>query len=479
MPVNTPREEYDKTAERWRRMRDTYAGRDAIIRAGTLYTPTLPAASPDAQHAYLHRGNWFGAVRRTVSGLSGGIFQKTPRFDVPQRVQPWLDDVTLTNIPMDAFALAATEEVMLMARYGILVEMADSPYLEKRPYFVNYTAENIVNWESQSLDGDEILTLVVLQEQHRVVDDADAFRYKTLEQYRELRLHQEGGTLRYTQQVWRRPEEGGDLEKVGAELTPLRRGAPLPFIPFVFLGPAFTTPEIKDPPLLDLANISLAHWRNSVDHEAGLHLVSLPTPYVAGMRGASEDVAALQIGPSTVWILEKDGRAGMVEFSGAGMGALETALLAKQHQMAMLGAKLLEEQPTVAQETATAVLARHAGEHATLRTMAQAMEQGLRAALQTMAWWDGLDARPIDVPVKVELNKDFLQVKAQPQEVQTALAMLQAGEISYKTFWHILTEGGWARYGVTDAEEKDEISREPEQLPPPTEEVIRVEEEDE
>ena len=478
MPVNTPREEYDKTAERWRRMRDTYAGRDAIIKGGTLYTPTLPAATPDAQHAYVSRGNFYNAVRRTVSGLTGGIFQKTPRFDVPRRVQPWLADVTLTNIPMDAFALAATEEVMLMARYGILVEMADSPYLEKRPYFVNYTAENIVNWESRSLDGDEILTLVVLQERHRIVDEADPFRYTTLEQYRELRLHQDGGTLRYTQQVWRSPVDGGVPEKVGAEITPLRRGKPLSFIPFTFLGPTFTTPEIKDPPLLDLANISLAHWRNSVDHEAGLHLVSLPTPYVAGMRGASEDVASLQIGPSTVWILEKDGKAGMVEFSGAGMGALETALESKQHMMASLGAKLLEEKPTLAAETATAVLARHAGEHATLRTMAQAMEQGLRSALQTMAWWDGLESRPLDVPVKVELNKDFLQVKAQPQEIQTALQMLQAGEISYKTFWHILTEGGWARYGVTDVEEKDEISREPEQLPPPTEEVIEVEDEE-
>lgn len=475
MPVNTPRDDYEKTKVIWRRMRDTYGGRDQIIDAGERYTPRLPAATPDAQQAYLHRGNFYNAVRRTVSGLTGGIFQKTPRFDVPRRVVPWLDDVTLTNIPMEAFALSATEEVMLMARYGILVEMADSPYLEKRPYFVSYTTENIVNWDTRTLNGDEILTLVVLHERPRVVDEADPFRYKTLDQYRELRLQQEGDTLRYTQQIWRTPDDGGELEKVGEEVTPLRRGQPLPFIPFTFLGPAYITTEIKDPPLLDLANISLAHWRNSCDHEQGLHLVALPTPYVSGMKGAAEDVAVLQIGPSTVWILEKDGQAGMVEFTGAGMGALEKALLAKQHQMATLGAKLLEEQPTVAQETATAVLARHAGEHATLRTMAQAMEQGLGSVLQIMAWWDGLEATPLTVPVRVELNKDFLQVKAQPQEIQTALATLQAGEISYKTFWNILTEGGWARYGITDVEEKKEISREPEQLPPPTEEVIKVE----
>jgi hypothetical protein len=194
------------------------------------------------------------------------------------------------------------------------------------------------------------------------------------------------------------------------------------------------------------------------------------------MKGAGEDSDVLHIGPSTIWILDKDGRAGMVEFSGAGMGALEKALLAKQHQMATLGAKLLEEQPTVAQETATAVLARHAGEHATLRTLAQAMEQGLRTILQTMAWWDGLESQPRDVAVKVELNKDFLQIKSSPQEIQTALATLQAGEISYETFWHILTEGGWARYGITAEEEKREISREPEQVPPPAEEVITVDE---
>ena len=53
MPVNTPREEYTSFAPIWQRMRDTYAGRDAIIKAGDLYTPTLPAATPTAQEAYL------------------------------------------------------------------------------------------------------------------------------------------------------------------------------------------------------------------------------------------------------------------------------------------------------------------------------------------------------------------------------------------------------------------------------------------
>ena len=58
MPVNTPRDEYTEYTPIWKRLRDTFGGRDKIIEAGDLYTPRLPAATPEAQRAYLHRGNY-------------------------------------------------------------------------------------------------------------------------------------------------------------------------------------------------------------------------------------------------------------------------------------------------------------------------------------------------------------------------------------------------------------------------------------
>lgn len=475
MPVQDPRKEYEDNTVVWKRMRDVNSGRDAVIKGGEIYTPRLPAATPTGQFSYLKRGNFYNALRRTVTGLVGGIFQKAPRFDVPTRVIPWLDDVTLTHIPMTAFALETTTEVLLMGRMGVLVELAnETPYGERRPYFVSYTAENIINWQTTSVGGDDVLSLVVLRESPTQLDERDPFKVDIVEQYRVLALI-DG---MYTQQLYRRAAESGDFEPYGDLITPLRRGEPLNFIPFEFLAPSYASVEVKEPPLVDLANICLAHWRNSCDHEQGLHLVALPTPYVSGMKGGSDD-SVLQIGPSTIWMLSENGKAGMVEFSGAGMSALETALEAKQTQMATLGAKLLEEQPTLAAETATAVLARHAGEHATLRTIAEAMEDNLGRLLRIMGWWEGLEARPSDVSASVTLNQDFLQVKAQPQEIQTALMTLQAGEISYATFWNILTEGGWARPNVSAEEERQEISREPEQAPPPAEEVIKVEREDE
>lgn len=468
MPVNTPRSDYSAHTTVWKRLRDCFGGRDKIIAAGTLYTPALPGADLLGNDTYLTRGNWFGALRRTVIGLVGGIFQKDPIFDVPTRMAPWMKDVTLTGIPMETFTLVGTEEVLLMARYGVLVDMAEEEG-EHRPYVIGFRTENIINWGTTSHHGDDILTLLVLREAVRVPTLDDPFVFEARDQFRECRLVLPDPEIPdakpiYVQQLWRQEDDSKEWVRYGPEKVALRRGEPLAFIPFIFLGPTQSSAALSEPPLLDLADINLAHWRNSCDHEQGLHIVAAPTPFVAGMKIGDGDASQVNIGPSTVWILDKDGKAGMVEFTGAGLKALVEAMDVKQKQMAVVGAKLLEEQPTTA-DTATALLTRHAGEHATLRTISGAVEQGFSRVLQLMGWWTGLEERPVDVPVTVNFNKAFVSVKAKPEEIKVALLALQGDEISFATFWEIMVEGGWAREGITAEEERLEISRQAELIP--------------
>jgi len=478
MPVNTPRPDYLNYAPIWKRLRDCFGGRDKIIGAGTLYTPALPGADSTGNEAYLTRGNWFGALRRTVVGLTGGIFQKDPIFNVPKNMEKWLKDVTLTGTPMTTFSLRSTEEVLLMARYGVLVDMAEE-YGENRPYVIGFRTENIVNWNTTQLSGDQVLTLLVLRESIRIPIANDPFSFEAQDQFRECRLvlpdpdTPEGKPV-YVQQLWRQEDQSKEWMRHGPERIAMRRGEPLSFIPFVFLGTTQSSPQLSEPPLLDLADINLAHWRNSCDHEQGLHIVAAPTPFVSGMKRGDGDTSQVSIGPSTVWMLDKDGKAGMVEFTGAGLKALVEAMDVKQKQMAVVGAKLLEEQPTTA-DTATALLTRHAGEHATLRTIASAMEQGFSLVLQIMGWWTGLEERPMDVPATIALNKAFITVKAKPEEIKVALLALQGDEISFATFWEIMVEGGWAREGITAEEERQEISRQEALLPLAEEETVEFE----
>ena len=115
--------------------------------------------------------------------------------------------------------------------------------------------------------------------------------------------------------------------------------------------------------------------------------------------------------------------------------------------MATLGARLLEEAPRVG-ETATAVTMRHAGEHATLRTIAQTVEAGLSQSLRWFAWWVGTEKTPADVGASIELNKDFLNVRMSAEDMKALMLMWQTDGISFETLHYNLTQGEAMRPGV-------------------------------
>lgn len=461
MAVNVERQDYKNFKERWLRLRDCYEGRDAVLKAGNTYVPDLPGADATGNMAYRKRGNFFNAVKRTVQGMVGAIFQEPPKATFPEAWKEVLDDITLTNIPFEMFAADTGREVLLMGRYGVLIDMpnfladdkpgpTDGP---KRPYVLGYRTEDIINWRTTNIGGDDQLTMIVLKE--CVVEQGkDEFESTEVEQFRVVRLV---GNVCTTQLYREDPNHKGTyLEYQGVKIA-MRRGVALDFVPFIFIGATHATPELVVPPLLDLADVNLGHWRNSVDHEWGLHLVSLPTPWVAGAKGATTGTGPMKIGPSVVWELEVQGSAGMLEFAGTGLGALVTAMDEKKKQMASLGARLLEDQPAVG-ETASAVRMRHAGEYASLKQVAQSVERGFSLVLQVIAWWVGTEAKPVDTKVNVELNKDYLDIKASAQEVQVALTALQAGEMSFETWYNFLATGEWVRQDVDVTQEQKDIA---------------------
>lgn len=447
MPVNTPLDSYTAMQAAWQLMRDVNEGRAAVLKTGKIYVPDLPGATPKENDAYRMRGSFYNALSRTVFSMTGMLFQKDIKIKFPAPLLSYLSDVTMTNVTAEMFAFTAALETTLIGRYGILVDFDNE---DKRPNLSGYVAESIISWRT---DDDGVLTRVVLYESYAAEDPEDPFLQKQGQQYRVLLL--ENGM--YSQQLYRKQGDSADFTVFEEQIIPTRRGVPLPFIPFVFLGPLHVTSDIVRPPLLDLADVNLAHWRNSVDYEYGLHLLALPTPWVAGMKSKSGNgEEALSIGPAVVWELEVQGSAGMLEFTGTGLKTVSDAMEEKKVQMATLGARLMDSQKSK-QQTATEVQLQHSGDTVTLHTMSIAMGQGLTIALQLMAWWTGTQALPTDTEVSVELTKDFLNVRATAQEVQTALLAVQAGEISFATFWNLLQQGGWARDGVTADEEREQI----------------------
>jgi len=455
MPVDSTRTDYDEMRVKWSRLRDCFGGRDAILKAGVRYCPSLPAKDVAENQAYRERGNFYNAVKRTTEGMTGAIYQEPAEVEFPEAIKTYLDDITLTNIPFEMFSQAVGKEIMLVGRYGILTDMPPEPVTDGRPYCVGYCAEDIINWRTTRIGGDDMLYHLVLRERKETPDPKDPFVCLTVTQYRVLRLEAGIATVELYQE---QEKTGGDREWISLGRTTLvRRGIALNFIPFVFICPSNVTPDLETPPLIDLADVNLGHWRNSVDYEYGLHLVALPTPWVAGAKNSSTE--PLPIGPSKVWELDQGGHAGMLEFTGQGLASISTAMSEKKKQMATLGARLLEDSATV-QETASAVRMRHAGDVANLRTIAGSIELGLSMVLQTVAWWTGTEDKPADTEASVELNKEYLNIKASSQDIQAALQSLQEHKISYATWYNILKTGGWTREGISPEDELKSIEAE-------------------
>jgi hypothetical protein len=124
---------------------------------------------------------------------------------------------------------------------------------------------------------------------------------------------------------------------------------------------------------------------------------------------------------------------------------------------------MLEQQPK-ANETATTVMLRQSGEHATLATVSKAVSAALSRALGWHAWWVGsYEPNASSDEPAVALNTDFMDMTLTAQEVQALMAMWQGGGISYETFYYNLQRGEWARPNITVEDEKDAIAAEEDQ----------------
>ena len=463
--IEVTHEGYNQFVADWLDCQSVLDGGRAIKAGAERFLPKPEGMSKSAYESYVKRALFYGATGRTVEALTGAVFRREPTVEIQKSFKDELEDVTLSGVSFQAIAQDIFSRVLGVGRHGVLIDWSDT---NARPYWTRYDATSITNWQTQRIGGKQVLTQVILHETATAPSD-DPFRPSQTEQYRQLKLDTlviagtdtspAVVTYEYHNVVWQpevtKDESGRErIEwKVVSDTVPMRRGESIPFIPFTFFGPGGIDPMPLRPPLIDLIEVNLAHYRVSADHKHALFLTAQPTPWVTGAKdGESED---LKIGSSIAWVFENENaKVGMLEFTGAGVEAMQADLKDMQGQMSVLGARLLEVPPTTP-ETASAVRMRHAGDDAVLQKIAMSCGSGLTQVLRQHAWWSGTGE--YDVTINVALSREFFAVRMGPQELQALLLAVQAGQMSYSTFYRQLQLGGIARPGVSEEDEKHAI----------------------
>lgn len=446
MPVNALHPEYDKMQKKWKRAIAVCKGQDAVHEGGSEYLPRLSEQTDDEYAAYKKRTPFYNASWRTVVGLQGMLFRKPPKVKVPEGMKDMLKDVTLTGVPLHIFVLQLVEECLKLGRVGVFVDYPVAPDNATRadviagnfrPSMKMYKALSIINWKTKLIKNKVVLSMVVLKEVEEVAIDEFATRME--EQFRVLDLVEVDGKHIFRVRLFRIDANQGELP-VGNPVFPKLKGKNMESIPFQFIGVDDVSWKVDEPPLIDLFDMNLSHYRTTADYEHGCHFTGLPTAVISGyVPEANEDGTKEKfcIGSMTAWVFPRpDAKASYLEFTGQGLGALRENLERKEGYMAILGARMLEVDVKGGVESANTAALHRGGEQSTLSSVAQATSMGVTLAMEIFR-----DYADVTGEIAFELNRDFFPVPMDALTITAIIAGWQNGAYSYDTMFENLQKG--------------------------------------
>ena len=432
--------EFKKYDELWTRCRDCFKGEDAIKAKGPTYLPYLTEQATEEYNSYKDRAVFLNTFHRTITGLVGGAMRKRPLINVPSGMEPLLEDIDLMGTNIEDFIKQTLIELFITGR---VISVCDR-FEDGRPYLTRYLAENFVNWSYAGM----IEKYAVFCEEVEL--DPSSFTHETVEQYRAYVMEEEGVFVYTMREAI--DEETNEPTLITTNVVPLTlRGETLKRLPITVINTTECGFKVEEPPLLDLANVCLSHYRSSADLEHGRHFTALPQAYITGVD-PDEYMNGVHVGGSRAWLIPNEqAKVGFLEFSGQGLGSLEKAIDQKERMMAILGARLLEGPKGV--EAAETARIRQNTETSILGSLVRSLGRGIERSLKIMAEWEGYN--PDDV--SIEMNTDFIDVKIPYQEVIALVQSYQMGGISLDTLLHNLKKGEIIPHDVTIEEERDKI----------------------
>ena len=434
MAVNEKHPEYLKNLTKWQLMRDALAGEVAKEK----YVPKLSDQEAEEYSAYVGRAEFYNATARTQVALTGLLFAKPPKVELPEALKTIAENVSLDDDTLEALAKNIANECLSVGRCGVLIDLPsveksdysklEAERLNLRAYATLYKAENIINWKTTKINGSNVTSLVVLAETY-AEPTQDEFVDKIKTRYRVLDLH-DGY---YRQRVFSETK-AGNFEVV-SEIYPSANGQKLEYLPFTFFNVNDLKTSVEKPPLLDLAKVNISHFRSEVDLEHGTHFTALPTPYVTGYQGESSE--KLKIGSTAVWAInDPSAKVGFLEFSGAGLSTLENRIAVKEKRMSILGARLLLDEKKTAEATETLQM-RKSGENAVLTNVASTISEGMASFLKDIAFFENIAGENLIY----EINTDYNLTMIEPQLLAQIIAGIQSGDIPNEVLYDALLKG--------------------------------------
>lgn len=478
--VDYVRPEVADMLPKWLKIMHVLGGSDAVKGQRTAYLVRHNASdtSPEADAYYearLKRAVFYPVTGRTHKALVGEVFAEDPAATLPPTLEPFINDVDGSGLPMDLQSKQALSHVLAFGRAGLLVDypttaVPQTPDVEEatptpttradllagnvRPTMILYRPEQVINWRTKSVGSKTLLSLVVLSETYLADDDGFEPTYKP--QMRVLRLNEAN---QYTVEIYQKVD--GVWKSNGPVVVMGSNGAPLQEITFIFIGSEDNTPEIDEPPMLDMAELNLAHYNNSADQEDSITNVGQPMYWFGGLTQTWVDknfAGGLQIGSRKAVLLPDKGNAGILQPEPNTLA--KDGMVHKEEQLKAIGARLVT--PGGVQQTATEDNNDKRSEMSVLMSCAHNVSLAYTQGLRFAAMFVG-ENNVSDEALAYELNRDLTISTLTPEAQKQIIGGWQSGAYDWEEMRWNLRKGGIVY--KPDDEAKENIAAELPSMP--------------
>lgn len=392
----------------WTLMRDAYKGERQVKSKNTTYLPFTSSQVADgaitsttsigfkAYEAYKLRARFPNFVREAVQMAIGMMHSQPAEIKLPKAMEKITSRM---GEPLQVILRRINTEQLLTGRIGLMADMPTNPALgEDLPYLATYNTERLINWDDGRVEQlvPQKLNLVVINESEQ--KRSDGFNWSLDTKYRVLVLGKTDENVpsgQYRQGVFAESEYSEGGLKV-----PTWRGRELQEIPFVFINSCDITPEVDDPPLLDLGNACMTIYRGEADYRQNLFMQGQDTFVTVG--GGFDETDAVRTGVGARIDVPQGGDAKYVGVNGSGLSEQRQALERLESRAGSMGAQTLDS-TSRQRESGDSLRIRVAARTADMNQIADTGAAGLEQVLKTCAKWMG--ENPDDV--KVLPNKEF------------------------------------------------------------------------
>lgn len=428
MSVDTQHPEYNNMIDQWSRVGAAASGSVAVKALGVTLLPAPGEKDgkydKDRYEAYKKRAVYTNITGRTKSGMIGAAFRKPPELDLSGDLEFLAEDADGAGQSIDQMAKGSLSRLLTTGRDGLLVDhpeteegltAEDQAKLDHKPYIKSYSAQSIINWKVESVGGRAVLVLVVLKESY-AEDQEDEFSHEEKEQYRVLRLRDDG----YTQQVYR----GGEAYTDEVYPSTSDKGR-WPEIPFFFIGAVNNDPSVDEIPLADIAEENIAHYRNSADLEENCFIHGQLTLGVQTNLSSAQfeeaNPTGIEVGARKGHFLGETGAFHSVQAEPNQLS--DNLMERKEARMLMLGARLVEQRNP--QETATAAKIDAAGSNSVLGDLVANVEEAYQTCINWCAEFAGDSHKNT-----ILMNREFFPGSVDAHNWSAAIQLFDRGAIA-------------------------------------------------